>query len=330
MGIELIQGFYTSRSVIRIFTPYCLLGTGSKISLIVDIIHSVNDGQKSLLDIVEDLSKRPMILGSDIESIVPLARKFGFIEGEDPDLRITKEGLEFMKYVDSTSRETSELASPMEENYRTLDETLKEIGEKYKKEDKKVFDDIQEIRRLTSKHISNAPEAASDYEWKLTATMPQGLGQAIPLQLSGSVIHHDEAIRKVIKDARRELYISSPYIEPDTFRMLVGNCFTAKISCKLITSDEDRLVDKPYKLEQLKSFTARSFLDTKIRFLKRENVIAHAKVWLSEKSVHITSANILTNSQVENFELGIYSSNPSLVNACQILVDKVWEHGVKI
>ena len=309
---------------------FILLGIGSKISLVADVIRSVNSGKNSLEEVIEDLVKQPLVLGSDIESIVPLARKFAFIEGGDRDLRITKQGLEFMKYVDATSRETSEIASPMEENYKTLDEMLKEIGAKYEKDDKKVFDDIQKIRRLTSKHISSAPEAVSDYEWKLTATMPQGLGQAIPLQLNDSAIYHDEAIRKVIKDARRDLYISSPYIEPDTFRMLVGNCFTAKISCKIITSDEGRLVDKPYKLEQLKSFTSRSFLDTKIRFLKRENVIAHAKVWLSEKSVHITSANILTNSQVENFELGIYSTNPSLVNACQILVDKVWEQGVKI
>jgi len=307
-----------------------MLGIGSKISLIADVIRSVNSGKNSLEEVVEDLAKQPLVLGSDIESIVPLARKFAFIEGEDGDLCITKQGLEFMKYVDATSRETSELASPMEENYRTLDKLIMDVGAKYEKENKQVFDDIQEIRRLTSKHISNAPEAASDYELMLTATMPQGLGKGIPLQLSGSVINHDEAIRKVIKDARRELYISAPYIEPETFRMLVGNCVTGKISCKIITSDKDRLVDKPYKLKQLKTFLGSHFLDSKIHFLKRENVIAHAKVWLSEKSVHITSANILTNSQVENFELGIYSTNASLVSACQILVNKVWEQGTKI
>ena len=306
------------------------MGIGSKISLVADIIRSINSGKNSLEEVIEDLVKQPLVLGSDIESIVPLARKFAFIEGGDCDLRITKQGLEFMKYVDATSRETSEIASPMEENYRTLDQLIMDVGAKYKKENKHVFDDIQEIRRLTSKHISNTPEAASDYKTLLTATMPQGLGKGIPLQLTGRVINHDEAIRKVIKDTRSELYISSPYIEPETFRMLVGNCFTEKISCKIITSDEGRLVDKQYKLSALKTFLDSHFVDSKIRFLKRENVIAHAKVWLSEKSVHITSANILTNSQVENFELGIYTTNASLVSACQILVDKVWEQGVKI
>ena len=53
----------------------------------------------------------------------------------------------------------------------------------------------------------------------------------------------------------------------------------------------------------------------------------HAKVWLSEKSVHITSANILANSHADNFELGIYSTDISLVKACRILVAKVWEKG---
>lgn len=311
------------------YTCFILLGIGSKISLVADVIRSVSSGKNSLEEVIEDLVKQPLVLGSDIESIVPLARKFAFIEGGDRDLQITKQGLEFMKYIDATSRETSELASPMEENYRTLDQLIMDVGAKYEKENKQVFDDIQEIRRLTSKHISNAPEAASDYDLMLTATMPQGLGRGIPLQLS-NVIHHDEAIRKVIKDARGELCVSSPYIEPETFRMLVGNCATVKMGCRIITSDQDRLVDKTYKLSTLKAFLDSHFLENEIRFLKKQNVIAHAKVWLSEKSVHITSANILTNSQVENFELGIYSTNVSLVSACQILVDKVWEQGVPL
>ena len=306
------------------------MGIGSKISLVADIIRAVSNGKTSLQEVVEYLADRPLVLGSDITSIVPLARKFGFIEGEDGSLVITKQGLEFMKYVDSTSEETSKIASPMEENYETLDKLITDIGAKYENKNKQVFDDIQELRRLSSERFGNSPDPPSDYELLLTATMPPGVGQGIPQVLSGRVIQHDEAVRKVIKDARRELYISAPYIEPETFRMLVGNCVTGKISCKIITSDKDRLVDRTYKLKQLKTFLGSHFLDSKVRFLKRENVIAHAKVWLSEKSVHITSANILTNSQVENFELGIYSTNVSLVNACKMLVEKVWEQGVDI
>jgi len=306
------------------------LGIGSKISLVADIIRAVSNGKTSLQEVVEYLADRPLVLGSDITSIVPLARKFGFIEGEDGSLVITKQGLEFMKYVDSTSEETSKIASPMEENYETLDKLITDIGAKYENKNKQVFDDIQELRRLSSERFGNSPDPPSDYELLLTATMPPGVGQGIPQVLSGRVIQHDEAVRKVIKDARRELYVSSAFIDGNTFKLLVGNCYTGKISCKIITSDEDRLKENSYNLKKLKEFLDTHFLDGKIRYLRKTNVIAHAKVWLSEKSVHITSANILVNSQVENFELGIYSTNVSLVNACKMLVEKVWEQGVDI
>ena len=92
------------------------MGIGSKISLVADVIRSVSNGKTSLQEVVDYLASRPLVLGSDITSIVPLAKKFGFIEGEDGDFVITKHGLEFMKYVDSTSEATSKIASPMEEN----------------------------------------------------------------------------------------------------------------------------------------------------------------------------------------------------------------------
>ena len=306
------------------------MGIGSKISLVTDVIRSVNSGKNSLEEVIEDLAKQPLVLGSDITSIVPLAKKFGFIEGEDGDFVITKHGLEFMKYVDSTSEATSKIASPMEENYQTLDKLIMDIGAKYKEVNKQVYDDFQELRRLSSERFGNSPEVPSDYELLLTVTMPPGIGQQIPQMLSGKVIQNDEAIRRVIKDARRELYASSAFIDSTTFKMLVGSCYTQKIDCKIITSDEDRLLKNSFHLPKLKEFLGTHFSSGKIRYLKKVNVIAHAKVWLSEKSVHITSANILTNSQVENFELGIYSTNPSLVNASKILIEKVWEQGVDI
>jgi hypothetical protein len=56
---------------------FILLGIGSKISLVADVIRSVNSGKNSLEEVIEDLVKQPLVLGSDIESIVPLARTNG-------------------------------------------------------------------------------------------------------------------------------------------------------------------------------------------------------------------------------------------------------------
>lgn len=303
------------------------MGIGSKVELLSEIIHSLGDGKKPLQKVMEGLARRPMVLGSDISAIVQLAKKFGFIEGEDDGLEITKQGLEFMKYVDSVSRETSELGSPMEEDYVTLDKVIRDVGAKYEKENKDVFDDIQNIRSKASKYISSMPEPAGDYELLLTASMPPGLGmKKIPLQLTGLAVYHDEAIERVVQDATGELFISSPFLELAVFKLLVGNLNAGRLYCKLIISDE-RLRNNTYNLESLKSFLENHFVGAEVRYLRKHDMISHAKVWLSEKSVHITSANILANSHADNFELGIYSTDISLVKACRILVAKVWEKG---
>lgn len=303
------------------------MSLSSKLNLICEIIRTVKDCAHPLVHVVEQLSNRPAVLGSDVVALIPLARKFGFIEGDDNNLSITKQGLDFMNYVDSMEQEIINRTSPMEEDYETLDKKLKIIGGKYqdKKELKGVYDDIQEIRSTVAEHVASMPELVSDFELLLTASMPPGLGEKIPIWLKGQAIHHDEAIRKIIRDTTKELVISSPFIELSTFKMLIGNMNTERLNCKILTSDKERLKENSYNLSHLKSFLNSHFLNSEIRYLRKADVISHAKVWLSEKSVHITSANILTNSQTDNFEIGIYSNNTSLVNSCGTLINKVWD-----
>ena len=304
------------------------MGIGSKVELLSEIIRSLSDRNKPLQQVMGELARRPMVLGSDISAIAQLAKKFGFIEGEDDSLGITRHGLEFMKYVDSISRETSELASPTDDDYITLDKLFKDAGTKYKETNKEVFDDIQEIRSKASKYISSMPEPAGDYELLLTASMPPGLGmKKIPSQIADIAVYHDEAIKRVVQDTTGDLFISSPFLELAVFKLLVGNLNAGRLDCKLIISDE-KLINNTYNLKSLKSFLKNHFGGGyEIRYLRKHDMISHAKVWLSEKSVHITSANILANSHADNFELGIYSTDSSLVKACRILVAKVWEKG---
>lgn len=306
-----------------------ILGLGSRLALLTDIIRTINDGKNSLELVTEHLSSRPMVLGSDIIALVPLGIKFGFIDGNEKNLRITKQGLYFMNYIDNTAQEISNLASPTDEDYATLDKKLKDIGIKYKKQNgqSEVYNDIQGIRSIVSKYVNFAPEISTDFELLLTASMPPGLGEKIPLQLKGMTVLHDEAIKKVIRDATEELIISSPFLEIGIFKLLVGNINTEKLSCKILTSDKDRIKNNSYNLNSLKSFLDSHFLDSEICYLRKDGFISHAKMWLSEKSVHITSANILTNSQTDNFELGIYSTNKFLVDSCRTLIKKVWKLG---
>ena len=142
------------------------------------------------------------------------------------------------------------------------------------------------------------------------------------------MLHHD-AIKKVMQDTSSEILITSPYVDVGTLKMLIGNLNAARKKCKLITSDEDRLF-KYKQLDKLKNFLNSHFLDYEIRLVKKTDSISHAKAWISEKSAHITSANILENSQTDNFELGIYSTQPSLVSSARILFDKVWKNGERL
>lgn len=305
------------------------LGLSSRLALLTDIIRTINDGKNSMELVINQLSSRPMVLGSDVLALVPLGKKFGFIEGEDKNLRITKQGLDFMNYIDNTLQEITNLANPAEEDYATLDKKLKDIGNKYleRDEQQEVYSDIQEIRSIVSKYVNFAPEISSGFELLLTASMPPGLGEKIPLALKGIAILHDEAIKKVIHDATDELIISSPFLEINIFKLLVGNINTEKLSCQILISDDDRIKNNSYNLNVLKSFLDSHFLDNEICYLRKKGFISHAKMWLSEKSVHITSANILANSQTDNFELGIYTTNKFLVDSCRTLIKKVWKLG---
>ena len=123
------------------------MGLNTRISLVADILRTVDDGKNSSELVVDLLSQRPLVLRTDVMGLIPLAVKFGFLTDHDKKLDITQSGRDFMNYVDSTSEEISSISNPTEQDYSTLDKILKEIAEKYKTKDDEVYKEMNEIRK---------------------------------------------------------------------------------------------------------------------------------------------------------------------------------------
>ncbi len=310
----------------------------TKLSLISEILRSVSNGHNSIDKITDVLSERPNVFGSDVSSLIPLVRKFNFIAGEDGDLKVTEQGLAFMNYLQGSFEETAKVVSPTDsdllhdeygnEMYPSVGTAFNETIKKYEGNEE-VLGDLQKLYEKISVQFDVSQQVGSDDVLLLTASIPPGMGEKIPQELRGAVIHHNDAVKKVVQDTSRELLVSSPYMDIGTLKMLIGNLNASRKTCKIITSDKQRLFDWG-QLDKFKNFLNRHFLQYEIRLVKKEDSISHAKAWISEKSVHITSANILENSQTDNFELGIYSTQRALVKSARILFEKVWKNGDKI
>jgi len=277
-----------------------------------EILNSISNGSKSLNNVVDDLAKRPFTQGSEVIALISLAKDFGFLEGNENELILKKEGLQFMNYIQNISESTQST-----EAFK-LSDVLNEISDELP--EKKFQNILQKISEAISRYKDSIHDFES-FETFVTVTLPPR--KIIPLELKGIVIFNEEAEKRVIADCKKTLYIASPYIEPSILQMLLHQSRTSRAECIIITSDEDRLKKNSYLLKKIYTIIRNNFSSGKILYLKSDDIISHAKLWLSEQSVLITSANILPNSQTNNFELGIYTNDNVIVNACKRLVEKV-------
>ena len=246
------------------------MGLSTQISLLIDILRSVDNGKNSSDEIIDFLSQRPLILRNEIIGLIPLGIKLGFLNESEKKIVITQSGLDFMNYVDSISEKISLISNPMDEDYTTLDKTIKNVAEKYEKTNTDVYDDIMKIRKEVSENISFAPELVEDYETLLTVSMPPSSEEKIPPKLKHQVMHHGEAIEKVIQNASNILLISTYTLDVTTFIPLVTNLNTKRLECRLIIGEPKKLIESgtphQFSLDFLKQFL-------RVHFKKFENLI---------------------------------------------------------
>lgn len=285
-----------------------------------EIIRIASMGKTSIDEISEILSGRPFVRGSEVISITELAKSFGFLEINDNEIKIRQEGLDFMKYVSSYAddlvnfKQDSKLAASNQE----LTADLHKIQSEF--DNKEVKEIIKKVLDISGKIAENSPDFES-FETLVTVTLPPN--KPIPGELKGKVVSNYDAERKVIVDCKEKIIIATPFIDPTTFQLLLRESVLGKIDCVIITSDEDRIKKNRYALQKLKTIISNNFRDGKILYLRKDDIIAHAKMWLSEKSVLISSANVMSNSQTNNFELGVYTDNIAVIQSCHTLLNKI-------
>jgi len=286
------------------------MGLGTKFQLMTEVLRTVYSGKDTINGVLKEMGKRPLVKGSEVLSIIGLSKRFGFLSGTENNLKIESPGLEFMKYIES---EPSQIDMAQEnQDLRVLLGTLKESG-------KAPESLVRSILKIGNDFVTTLPDLDSSTTF-LTVTFPPRI--RIPPELSNIVILNEEAERRVIEDCQETLHIVSPYIDVSVLQMLFHQSFVEEAIINLVTS-EDRFSPGSYQLKKLKTLISNHFKEGKIWMLKNEQIIAHAKVWLSENSVLITSANIMSNSQTNNFEMGLYTDNPAIVKACKELIEKI-------
>jgi phosphatidylserine/phosphatidylglycerophosphate/cardiolipin synthase-like enzyme len=126
-----------------------------------------------------------------------------------------------------------------------------------------------------------------------------------------------DAQRTVADEAKKELLIISPFIDVAVFQLALKDLQKKEVDLTVITSEP--ALRKQYtggvnfELKKLEGLIRSRFRSGRVYFLKEETTIAHAKVWCSDRSVLVTSANIKSDSTTDNLEVGIYTDDPELL-----------------
>ena len=112
--------------------------------------------------------------------------------------------------------------------------------------------------------------------------------------------HCSAELSDLVKNAQTEIILVSPYLQiSPLFFDLLKEASSRKIPITLIYRD-----DTPTKRESTKSNEQKEKLRSlNIKMFVRENL--HAKCYLSESTVIITSMNLYQHSQENNIELGV-------------------------
>lgn len=286
------------------------MGVGTKFQIMAEILNAVYKKNDTIEKVLDLMKGRPLVKGSEIISLIGLAKQFGFLSSNANYIEITNAGLSFMGYVET------EIPKRIEEIESEISSDVEEIEKSGKKDTSEL---ITKILGIGNKMIESSPDLESSNTY-VTVTLPPR--KEIPLDYRSSIILNQDAEKKVMQDCEQKMIIVSPYIEVNALKFILHQSYIEDAELLIITSDANNL-ERDYWKKNLNAVIKQHFKKGKIMKLIDEGMIAHAKIWLSEKSVLITSANVLTNSQTNNFEMGIYTDNQEVVNSCKKMIDEI-------
>jgi len=156
----------------------------------------------------------------------------------------------------------------------------------------------------------------------LTVTLPPRWSISLSDKSIGEYISTINAQRKVLERSNNRLVVITPFIDPAVLQMIIPDYYPEK-ECIVITSEKKLKYENSYVLDKLRDVLERRFGLSKIYFYSELSMILHGKIWLSDLAILITSANIKSDSVTDNFEIGVYSEDPSLIMTTTNLVNKI-------
>ncbi len=258
-----------------------------KFRILADIVEVVANGRNTIDDVKTNLASEDL-KRTEIESMTRLAQEFGFITEIKGQLQATGEGLAFKRYV----------------------VTLNSMA-------------------MQSRDSTPAIDRGTDL--KVCATVPPMWAKEVARNFGDVIVDTLTGQRLVAEDTKERLFIITPFLDVGIMQVALKDIYAKDAELIIVTSEESLMKIYPggtnYKLKNLGAFTLARFKAGKIFFLSTDASIAHAKVWCSDKSVLVTSANVKADSTTDNLEVGIYTNDPELVSTMHSLLDYILKMG---
>ena len=247
----------------------------------------VGSGKSTVEDVKTALASEDL-KKTEIESMTRLAKEFGFVAGNQKELQATGEGLAFKRYVIA-------------------------------------------LNSLVMQSEDVTPSIDRGTDLKVCITVPPMWGKEVARNFGDIIEDTLTGQRLVAEDTKDRLFIVTPFLDVGIMQVALKDIYAKDAELIILTSEESLMKTYPggtnYKLKNLSAFIMARFRAGKIFFLNTDASIAHAKVWCSDKSVLVTSANVKADSATDNLEVGIYTNDPELVATMRSLLDQILKMG---
>lgn len=256
-----------------------------KFRILADVVHVVNSGKTTLEEIKTTLGSGGDLKKTEIESVSRLAKEFGFIaEDQGHKFHTSSAGLAFERYVTVMDSEIMK----------------SDLG---------------------------TPKIDRGTELKVCITVPPMWVEKIKKSFGDITEHTLAGQRLVAQDAQTRLIIVTPYLDVGIMQVALKDVYAKNAELVIMTSEPSLAKTYPsgtnYKIQKLEALIRGRFKSGKVLFISQDTSIAHAKVWCSDRSLLVTSANVKPDSTADNLEIGIYTDDPGLVSTMRSLLDQI-------
>lgn len=185
---------------------------------------------------------------------------------------------------------------------------------------------------LVNRETEEVEVAKIDDETSVSITLPP-FCLPLPPEIKNKISFTSGTMKRVVADAQKELYIVTPFLDVPLIQSCFENVIRKKNSIiRILTSDEylRRNTATPtgnFSLKELRKLIESRFTAGRVYFMQNGMSIAHAKVFCSDRSLFITSANVKKDSLSENFEAGIYTERKDIINTVRDVIQFIIESG---